>query len=155
MEITAGPDGNMWFTEAGGNIVAKITPDGVVTEYPIPPPPTAFRWGSPPGLTAICGSPRSGGIRWARSRGGCVHRVPGPTPDSQPEQITVGPDGNLWFTEHIGNKVGQVTTDGVFTEFPVPTAGSIPFGITAGPDGNLWFTEEAANRWARSRPTGC
>jgi virginiamycin B lyase len=35
--ITAGPDGNLWFTE-DRNRVGKITPDGVVTEYDIPTP---------------------------------------------------------------------------------------------------------------------
>jgi len=40
--ITPGPDGNVWFTENAKNQVAKITPSGVVTEYPFPPP-TASR----------------------------------------------------------------------------------------------------------------
>ena len=40
-----------------------------------------------------------------------------------------------------GNKIGQITTAGVITEFPIPTASSGPYGIAAGPDGNLWFTE--------------
>ena len=32
--ITAGPDGNLWFTEQGGNAIGRITPAGVVTQYP-------------------------------------------------------------------------------------------------------------------------
>ena len=63
-----------------------------------------------------------------------------PTAASAPCGITVGPDGNLWFTEGA-NKIGRITTAGVITEFPVPTAASGPTGITMGPDGNLWFTE--------------
>ena len=35
-DITAGPDGNVWFVEAYGNKISKITPQGVITEYPIP-----------------------------------------------------------------------------------------------------------------------
>ena len=31
--ITAGPDGNLWFTEAGRNRIGRITPAGVVTEF--------------------------------------------------------------------------------------------------------------------------
>ncbi len=36
--ITAGPDGNLWFTEEGptANKIGKITTAGVVTEYTIP-----------------------------------------------------------------------------------------------------------------------
>jgi hypothetical protein len=72
---------------------------------------------------------------------GAVTEFPIPTANSQPYGITAGPDGNLWFTEYLGNRVGRITPAGAVTEFAVPTAGSLPLGITAGPDGNLWFTE--------------
>jgi streptogramin lyase len=36
--ITAGPDGNLWFTEFTGNNVGRITTAGVITEYPLPQP---------------------------------------------------------------------------------------------------------------------
>lgn len=38
-----------------------------------------------------------------------------------PCDITAGPDGNLWFTERQGNKMGKITTSGQITEYPVPT----------------------------------
>src|SRR3954447_7958314 len=31
--IAAGPDGNLWFTEATANRIGRITPNGVVTEF--------------------------------------------------------------------------------------------------------------------------
>jgi hypothetical protein len=35
--IAGGPDGNVWFTEPGTtNAIGRITPDGGVSEYPIP-----------------------------------------------------------------------------------------------------------------------
>ena len=71
---------------------------------------------------------------------------PIPTASSRPTGITAGPDGNLWFTEFNGNKIGRITPAGVITEFPIPSAGGTPFGITAGPDGNLWFTEYFGNK---------
>jgi len=37
--ITAGRDGNLWFTEFFGNRIAQITPAGVVTEFPPLPNP--------------------------------------------------------------------------------------------------------------------
>src|SRR5258708_7592541 len=70
-----------------------------------------------------------------------------PTNKSQPVGIANGPDGNLWFTEGHGNKIGKVTPGGVFTEYVLPTATSEPEGITSGPCGDgmqaqcLWFTE--------------
>ncbi len=71
----------------------------------------------------------------------------------QPDGITKGSDGNLWFTENATGRIGRMTPAGVFTEFALPavpppagspagTAGSTPAptAITAGPDGALWFT---------------
>src|SRR5260370_125325 len=66
---------------------------------------------------------------------------PIPTPYSNPESITAGPDGALWLFDCAANKTGRTTTAGVITEFPIPTANSQPRAITAGPDGALWFTE--------------
>ena len=58
-----------------------------------------------------------------------------------PQGITVGPDGNLWFTENGNSKIGSATTDGGFQDVATPTASAGPQEITLGPDGNLWFTE--------------
>ena len=40
---------------------------------------------------------------------------------SAPSGITAGPDGNLWFTEFDGSRIGRITPAGVASEFP-PTA---------------------------------
>ena len=85
---------------------------------------------------------------------GTFTEFPVPTPDSSPPAITTGPDGNLWFTQGLGNKIGRLTTDGEFTEFPVPTAASEPSDITPGPDGALWFTEFRGNRIGRITTDG-
>jgi streptogramin lyase len=69
------------------------------------------------------------------------------------EGITPGPDGNLWFTERVANKIGRITPNGVPTEFSLGSNRS-PFEITAGPDGNLWFTEWDANKIGRITPGG-
>src|SRR5213080_3960121 len=34
--ITAGPDGNLWFTESGRDRIGRITTAGVITEFPVP-----------------------------------------------------------------------------------------------------------------------
>ena len=44
---------------------------------------------------------------------GAFTSFPVPTPKAfsgnvQPTGITVGPDGNIWFTENAGNKIGRV-----------------------------------------------
>jgi uncharacterized repeat protein (TIGR01451 family) len=83
-----------------------------------------------------------------------INEFPVPTSDSNPTDIVTGPDGNLWFTESLGNKIGEINpTSHAIVEFPVPTAGSEPNGITAGPDGNLWFTEFDGNKIGQINPT--
>ena len=54
--------------------------------------------------------------------------------------ITVGPDGALWFT---GASVGRITTSGAVQHFG---AGELDAsnGIAVGSDGALWFTNEGA-----------
>jgi hypothetical protein len=45
-----------------------------------------------------------------------INEYPLPTANSSPSEITLGPDGALWFTENGGNKIGWITTAGVITE---------------------------------------
>jgi virginiamycin B lyase len=71
---------------------------------------------------------------------------------SQPDLITQGPDGAMWFAESRANAIGRIpagTANPKIVEFPLPTASSEPIGITVGADGALWFTEHTANRIGR------
>jgi streptogramin lyase len=78
----------------------------------------------------------------------------GITPVAGVSGITVGPDGNVWFTEDSGDRIGRITLDGAITEFSVPTPSSRPIRIAAGPDGNLWFTERNGGKIGRITPAG-
>src|SRR5215471_1252480 len=64
-----------------------------------------------------------------------------PTNNSQPEGITLGLDGNMWFAEAAANQIGRIDPKGNITEFVVPQSFSAPVDIVAGADGALWFTE--------------
>ena len=152
--IATGADGNLWFTEAAGNQIGRITTSGVITEFPIP---TAGS--GPVGIAAGA----DGNLWFAEqnanqigriTRAGVVTEFPIPTAGSGPWGISAGPDGNLWFTESTGNQIGRITTTGVVTEFPIPTVASNPRGIAAGPDDSLWFTESAGNSIGRITTAG-
>src|SRR5262249_27117937 len=84
---------------------------------------------------------------------------PVPTTDSRPTEVTIGPGGQVWFTERgtaaaPGSKGGKGDpATGAVTDYAVRT-GSRPLGIVAGPDGNLWFTKQAGNRIGRISPAG-
>jgi streptogramin lyase len=83
-----------------------------------------------------------------------ISEFPIPTSGSYPWGIAAGPDGNLWFTENLGNKIGRITPAGAITEFAIPTSSSRPWRIAAGPDGNLWFTENLGFKIGRITPAG-
>lgn len=72
---------------------------------------------------------------------------------SQPISITMGPDGNFWFTLQNSSQVARITPGGVITEFRTPTF-SFPFDITPGPDGNVWFSEGSSGQIAYITPQG-
>src|ERR1700729_2308089 len=76
-------------------------------------------------------------------------QYPVPTTQSDPHNITTGPDGNMWFVENNTSKIGKITPSGEITEYNLPTDHSAPTNITTGPDGALWFTEAGAGQIAR------
>src|SRR5438132_6103830 len=77
-----------------------------------------------------------------------------PNPNSGPGPAIIGgPDGNLWFTELIGDRIGRFNlADSSITEFQLPRPPRIPVGngnlqfLTVGPDNNLWFPEFDGNQ---------
>ena len=75
-----------------------------------------------------------------------ISEFPIPTSNASPNGITLGPDGNLWFTENGGYNVSRITPAGAVSEFGTASCSCYPslpglMGITVGGDGNLWFTE--------------
>ena len=66
---------------------------------------------------------------------------------SNPQEVTPGADGDLWFTDRGTTKaIGQITlTDTGWTITNHNLASTLlPGGIRTGPDGNLWFTDNGA-----------
>jgi streptogramin lyase len=162
-DITAGPDGNLWFTEftPGIRTIGRITPEGAITEFPLPANPANGPFGIAAGpdgnlwftLSPLADLPGNSAI--GRITTGGVAATDVPLPDgSAPLGIAAGPDGNLWFVLAGTNAIGRVTTSGVVTQFTIPTALSSPAAIAAGADGNLWFTELDANKIGRITTSG-
>jgi virginiamycin B lyase len=156
--ITAGPDGNVWFTEPITGAIGRITPAGQVTEFPTPVhDPIAITAGPDGNLWFTGGSLTDGSIGRITPTGQ-VTKFRLPETLSAASGIAAGPDGNLWFTENIyphGERVGRITPAGQLTQFTIPVpsgvGGSIG-AITAGPDGNLWFMHDGI--LATITPTG-
>jgi streptogramin lyase len=147
--ITTGPDGALWFTERGSNMIGRISASGQVREFPVP---TA---GSEP--FEIATGP-DGNLWFTENASRKIGRI---TPDGdvvefpipecgdcRPWGIVAGPDGNVWFTTAwMFGAVGRATPQGEITIFQV---GGAAHGIVVGPDGNLWV---AAVGYVREDPT--
>ena len=113
-EITAGPDGALWFTEYSANRIGRITTAGVITEYS-----TGLTAGSSPRAIAA-GS--DGALWFTEFSGNRIGRITtagviteystGLTAGSGPEGIAAGSDGTLWFTEFSGHRIGRITPAG-------------------------------------------
>lgn len=75
-------------------------------------------------------------------------------PGSRPQDIALGPDGNLWFTLRATDQIGRISPSGSLSTFAVPGAGSAPVGICAGPDGAMWFTQSGSDQVGRIDMSG-
>ncbi len=154
--IAMGPHGNIWFTEDVDETgtaqprIGRMTPAGVFSSFLV----TGLFADSY--LQQIIAGPD--GNLWFSLEGigandnalGAIGKV---TPQGEigivslgkftvPEDMTFGPDHNLWFT--TATEVGRVTPKGQACLFdPDPKAGMFSLvdmgGITTGSDGALWF----------------
>jgi streptogramin lyase len=147
--ITAGGDGNLWFTTLSAGYIGRVTPAGT---------PTQFSAGISPGspLRGIVAGPD--GNLWYVDDTGKIGRI---TPTGtvtefssggDPYGIALGPDGNLWFTNFDSGGIGRITPTGTVTSFFAVT--NRMYDIVAGPDGNLWYTVLTYDRIGRITPTG-
>lgn len=168
--ITAGPDGNLWFTETifGANpsdrraAIGRITTSGAITEFPLetgggasqgmPDGPQGIAAGPDGNVWFTMNAPFTAGAIARITPEGVITQYPVPSGLTGPQEIVTGPDANLWFT--ASNSIGRVTPSGTFSQYPVLTPSAGPTGIVAGPDGNIWFTEKYAGRIGRVSPSG-
>jgi len=139
--IVLGPDGNMWFTNAGNSSIGQITVVGtrVISNF------TDGSIAHPNSIT----DDLAGNLWFTNAANnsigeittdGTVSNFVDPT-ISSPTGIVAGSDGNMWFTNAGSSSIGQITTDGTGTVTKFAAASiSYPTSITAGPDGALWFT---------------
>jgi streptogramin lyase len=138
-DITTGSDGNMWFTEGAVDKFARITPNGVITEFTGVSAPSSIAAG-PDGNIWIASAFTP---QVARVTPALVITI-FPTP-ATPTFIRPGNANNLLFTEFSANKIASITTDGVVTESQ-EFVNSAPEGITAGVASRVWFLGLGTNR---------
>jgi streptogramin lyase len=70
-------------------------------------------------------------------------------PTTLPSQIVPDKDGNVYFAQHGGNRITEISKDGTMTEYEVatgPLSTVVYLSVTA--DGKVWFAEWASNKIA-------
>ena len=143
-DLTSGPNGDVWFTDNGAKAVGFVTPGGAIHEFSAPA-------GDVP-LQIVAGS--DGNI-WLYGVDGATHSIvkmtPGGTFTGYPfmsslseiaDNMVLGPDGDIWFSDMGTTSIGKIAPNGTITEYPLGMD-AIPTNITVGPDGNLWFSDNS------------
>lgn len=154
LEITTGPDGNIWYTDSGGQAVYRMIASG-----PSAGQVTEFENSETIGATDLIAEDgavwfTTGSTIGCITTGGQVTDFPFPSTASTPntDGITVGPDGNLWFTDVGNNAIGKAapstsapcTLSGAITEYTLPS--SVSLATTAG--GNTATDANSIASWA-------
>ena len=140
-DITLGPDGNLWFSEFGGQMIGRVTPGGSMSEYVVSGNPTAVITGGDGDIWFLESDVQK--IGKIDPATGVVTEFGVPSlfyPQGVAHSLTLGPDGNIYFTDSVLNIIGRITPTGATTERSVSGG---PLGITVGADGNLWFGERS------------
>jgi hypothetical protein len=168
--LTTGSDGNLWFSNVllghGSAAIGRITPNGVVTEFSVPKVGgNAFALTAAPDgnlwyLAEADVNDVFGGVVGRITPAGALTVFPVPR-NAYVQQLTVGPDDNLYFSvptevdlprvglTFTGIRIGRITPSGVVVEIQPGSAsnssqnGASAFAPTVGPDGNLWFPDGA------------
>ena len=111
--ITAGPDGNVWFAETGTNNgpskLGRVTPQGQISEFTLPHYLLNSITSGPDGALWFTEGQFNGTGKIGRvTTAGQISEFPLPTPGSSPGSITTGLDRVFWFTESHSNGTGKI-----------------------------------------------
>jgi virginiamycin B lyase len=164
-DITAGPDGNAWFTEPSGHAVGMINatdPNRPIVNFGAAQGLPANA--QPSGITA--GPDQSGNsvIWFTDPSNNALGKIDPSRPTTMtevgvpsnlvgflqfPSRITAA-GGKLWFTEALLNSRSQILKSAIgiynpasntWSEIVLPGgAGQEPFGLGVGPSGIIWFS---------------
>ena len=130
--ITVAPDGTLYFTDTGNNLIHRVGTDGIITTV------------AGNGATAFNGD---GGPATQAT----LH---------QPEDIAIGPDGSLYIADLQHNRIRRVGPDGIITTVAGNGSGTYsgdgglatqaalwgPTGIALSQDGSLYIADLTNNR---------
>jgi streptogramin lyase len=139
--VLVDPARNMvWYTEGGpahGAAITGFSPDSITSDCRFDPYQGSKR-------DALCS---------ATVTVSCHQRFPLPNAFSIPSHLVLDPEGNIWFAEFFGNKIGRLSPEtGEILELPLPApiadqgpgqilGSSGPWEMAADDNGDVWATE--------------
>ena len=143
--LAFGAHDSLWFTENGGNVIARVDPAGNIAQYTIQAGnnndpqdiisvPDGSLWFT--GLAEIGKISPDGTIQvW--------HEISIDSAVGLPDALTTGRDGEVWYTDD-GGHICRITSTDDFGCYAIhPSTKDIWMrGIAMGSDGALWFTED-------------
>ncbi|HKQ75859.1 MAG TPA: hypothetical protein VJ810_19345 [Blastocatellia bacterium] len=140
-EIATGPDGNIWFTIRNRAKIGRITPEGVITEFPLPNPlssPYEIAAG-PDGNLWFTEEASTNEYKIGRiTPGGVITEFPLPDPSRFPQFLINGNNGALYY--YSQTKLVRFETNGTATEYSIPLStrlGGISIPLVADASGNI------------------
>lgn len=137
--VAVDAQGAVWATLQGAGKLARIAPDGQLTEIDIP------TRASGPSDIAV----GADGAVWflefrtnkiGRYADGRVAEFPVPTAKAGLTGLAIAPDGAVWFGELRVPALARYRA-GTFTEFKLPRSDARPFGVAVDRAGNIWYTD--------------
>jgi len=170
LAITVDGAGNVWFTESNASKLGMFNPlNQTFREYKVPwvgdmwgiivdqSESVWFTLSSGKGSVSPGGAIVPGGfgsiVRFNPLTGNFT-RIPIPTLSAFPLRLQMDPQGRVWFTELLGNKIGVYDASlNSLKEYRCPTNMSGPADLTFDAKGNLWFTEAYASQLGEFNPT--
>lgn len=159
VDITSGPDGNLWFTEQGKGIaVFKRGASSVtasVVEYPLAGSNPTYIVPGYVTNTLVFSDPGHNAIGVYNITTGLFTESTIPTANANPMGLVATTSGNVYFAEHDASKIGIFNqTAGTITEVPTLTPNAGPVSVVVGPDRNIWFTENSVGKMGSMTTAG-
>ena len=164
--ITAGPDGNVWFSDNNGHALVRTQMTGKTKPFLLtftengqtigfqPLNPTTGADGKLYITTDNVDPKNNAGMIGVLTTHGAFKIHDSPSKDNLGNNgLAVGPDGNVWFAEKA--HIAKITPAGAITEFPYPSGlnDNGAAGVVTGPDHKVWFTEYFTQKVANIDPT--
>jgi streptogramin lyase len=157
IDITAGPDGNLWFTtseaQTGTYDIGRCTPTGAIKLFAVPTSATTGQepWGIAAGPDGnvwftLSGSDQIGRISTASWNTGQTNEysvaINGGRTPAGPHGITTGPNGDIWFTDWTAGQIVEYPTSPVLSQTLVSSTSDNLVGTAAGPNGDEWVADD-------------